>query len=194
MLGGMENAGADTTEESGDQSGHQSGAGSGEQSVAGAKGRRRSSRGAVVGAWLSGVAFVLLGVSLGVHLSGGRDRGPAQTRITVNGEEFDSIGDAAKQVGRDLIDGLRGADSGADSDSGGATDVVVERVREPVETKRAITRAWTFWSGIGLVAVGMTLGAIAWWKRDRRAPTYIALWPVGVVLLLVMMLGSLPSA
>ncbi|MEQ8770755.1 MAG: hypothetical protein RIB60_09645 [Phycisphaerales bacterium] len=140
-------------------------------------------RSAIAGAWASGLAFLLLGAAVWLHFAGERAADRMGDRVIVNGREVESIGEAAKEVVGSLADSIRGAKT---TGAGGATTFAWERPTPPeaVWSRRAL------WAGLALAGVGSLLGWVAWARQRRGVATYVALWPFGVVLVLVMGLGS----
>jgi hypothetical protein len=122
-------------------------------------------RAAAIGAAISAVAFVLLAASITHFFVGDAHRSPDTNNVEARfGEPED----------------------------GWSFEINAEWRRGEQAYKRTTT--WLFFTSLSMMAAGTLLGYIAWRKKHRTFLTLIALWPVGLVFVLIMILGSLPSA
>ena len=144
---------------------------------------------AVIGAWLSGLGFVALVVSISAFVvDANRPPEPTRSGLTINGEQVtgERVKEALRDVGSGLLDKLTGqsareGDAETQRSAGTEADgVTAIEVRDsPSGAER--TFKWSLWGFIGLAVAGSICGVIARRKGARGGAVCVALWPVGLV-------------
>jgi hypothetical protein len=147
---------------------------------------------------LSGLGLVALVVSISAFvIDANRPPEPTRSGLTINGEPVsgERVKETLRDVGSGLLDKLTGqsedaGDAEADSSKGARANEVTAIVFRDTPSGAERTFKWSLWGFVGLAVAGSICGVIARRKGARGGAVCVALWPVGLVIGLGMVLPT----
>lgn len=153
---------------------------------------RNARRLAYVGAWLSGLALAaLVGWIASLVIDANRPTEATSTKVTINGRSISGADakEALRDAGTRILKGLtdRGEESSSEGQERGGDTAEHRRAESlSIEAEFATRSAersgrWSLVLAGVLALIGSVLGGVARWQGARGAATWIALWPIGLV-------------